>query len=65
MASVPFCKSHKSSLDTFSEKFDQAVGKNILSSEKVDIFYKPFAHFKFFDRKLAYLYGLRCKILLT
>ncbi len=46
MASVPFCKSHKSSLDTFSEKFDQAVGKNILSSEKVNIFYKPFAHFK-------------------
>ncbi len=44
MASVPFCKSHKSSLDTFSEKFDQAVGKNILSSEKVNIFYKPFAN---------------------
>jgi hypothetical protein len=46
MASVPFCKSHKSSLDTFSEKFDQAVGKNILSSEKVNIFYKPLAHIK-------------------
>jgi hypothetical protein len=41
MASVPFCKSHKSSLDTFSEKFDQAVGKNILSSEKVNIFCNP------------------------
>ena len=58
MASVPFCKSHKSSLDTFSEKFDQAVGKNILSSEKVGILYKPVSYLKFFNREQARLYGV-------
>ena len=38
LASVPFCKSHKSSLDTFSEKVENVIGTKIIHSEKVIIF---------------------------
>lgn len=34
LASVPFCKSHKSGLDTFSERVENAIGTNILKTEK-------------------------------